>query len=49
MQNEIIREVTYTKYLGVTTDQNMKWSEHVKQITNKANSVHGFLRRNLYS
>ena len=27
----------------------MKWSEHVKQITNKANRVHGFLRRNLYS
>ena len=47
--NEIIREVTYTKYLGVTIDQNLKWSEHVKQITNKANSVHGFLQRNLYS
>ena len=49
IQNEIIREVTYAKYLGVTIDQNLKWSEHVKQITNKANSVHGFLRRNLYS
>ena len=44
IQNEIIREVTYTKYLGVTIDQNLKWSEHVKQITNKANRVHGFLR-----
>ena len=43
IQNEIIREVTYAKYLGVTTDQNLKWSEHVKEITNKANSVHGFL------
>ena len=43
IQNEVIREVTHTKYLGVTTDQNLKWSEHVKQITNKANSVHGFL------
>ena len=49
IQNEIIREVTYAKYLGVTIDQNLKWSEHVKQITNKANSVHGFLQRNLYS
>ena len=40
IQNEIIREVTYAKYLGVTIDQNLKWSEHVKQITNKANGVH---------
>ena len=29
----------------MTTDQNLKWPEHVKQITNKANSVHGFLQR----
>ena len=49
IQNEIIREVTYAKYLGVTIDQNLKWSEHVKQISNKANGVHGFLRHNLYS
>ena len=49
IQNKIIREVTYAKYLGVTINQNLKWSERVKQITNKANSVHGFLRRNLYS
>ena len=27
----------------------IKWLEHVKQITNKANSVYGFLRCNLYS
>ena len=33
IQNEIIREVTYAKYLGVTINQNLKWSEHVKQIT----------------
>ena len=49
IQNEIIREVTHAKYLGVTIDQNLKWSEHVKQITNKANRVHGFLRGNFYS
>ena len=43
IQNEIIREVTYANYLGVTIDQNLKWSEHFKQITNKADRVHGFL------
>ena len=26
IQDEIIREVTYAKYLGVTIDQNLKWS-----------------------
>ena len=49
IQNEIIREATHAKHLAVTIDQSLKWSEYVKQITNKANSVHGFLRRNLYS
>ena len=40
IQNEI---TTCTKYLGVIIDQNLKWLEHVKQITDKANRVHGFL------
>ena len=43
IQNVIIREVTHAKYLGITIDQNLKWSEHVKQITNKANSFYTFL------
>ena len=49
IQKEIIREVTHAKYLGVIIDENLIWSEHVKQITIKANRVHGFLQRNLYS
>ena len=45
----MIREVTHAKYLGVTIDQHLSWSEHIKQITTKANKVKGFLQRNLYS
>ena len=49
IQKEPIREVTHAKYLGVTIDQHLSWSEHIKQITNKANRVKGFLQRNLHS
>ena len=35
--------------MGVTIDQHLSWSEHIKQITNKANRVKGFLQRNLHS
>ena len=49
IQGETIREVTHAKYLGVTIDQHLSWSEHIKQITNKAYKVKGFLQRNLYS
>ena len=48
-QKETIREVTHAKYLGVTIDQHLFWSEHIKQITNKANRVKSFLQRNLHS
>ena len=46
IQKETIREVTQAKYLGVTIDRHLSWSE---QITNKANRVKGFLQRNLHS
>ena len=42
-----IRKVTSAKYLGVTITHNLSWNKHVDIITCKANSVRGFLRRNL--
>ena len=44
-----IHEVTHAKYLGVVIDSKLSWSEHIKQVTNKANKVKGFLQRNLYN
>ena len=35
-------------YLGVIIDKHLNWSDHVNMITAKANSVRGFLQRNLY-
>ena len=37
------------KYLGVTLSADMKWNTHVDKIVSKANSMIGFLRRNLGS
>ena len=33
--------------MGIIIDKNLTWSEHVKKVVNKANSVRGFLQRNL--
>ena len=35
------------KYLGVTLGNDLEWSKHIAAMTNKANSKHSFLRRNL--
>ena len=49
IQGKEIKEVPYAKYLGVTISHNLTWSEHIKQITNKANRTKGFLQRNLHN
>ena len=47
MINAPIKQVTSTKYLGVTIDKHLHWNEHISKITSKANTVRGFLQRNL--
>ena len=41
-----IKEVSSVKYLGVTINSKLNWSEHIARITSKASSVLGFLQRN---
>ncbi len=45
----ILEVVTEAKYLGVTISNNLTWTAHITNITNKANSTLAFLRRNLKS
>ena len=35
------------KYLGVTLSNDLEWSKHIATMTNKANSMLSFLRRNM--
>ena len=37
MNNTRIQQVEHAKYLGVTIDKNLTWSEHIKKVVNKAN------------
>ena len=39
IDNKQIKQVTTAKYLGVTIDKNLNWSEHTSRVVNKANSV----------
>jgi len=42
-----IRQVTHTKYLGVTITSNLLWNKHIRTITNKVRQVNNFLYHNL--
>ena len=45
--NTPIPTVSHAKYLRVTIDKNLNWKQHINMVTNKANSVRGFLQQNL--
>ena len=49
LHDNAVHEVTHAKYLGVVIDSKLSWSEHIKQVTNRANKVKGFLQCNLYN
>ena len=46
IQDTLIREVTQAKYLGVTLNSKLTWLDHIANVTGKASSVYGFIRRN---
>ena len=49
MDNTTIKQVSSAKYLGITINESLNWSEHISVISKKTNSVFGFLRLNLKS
>ena len=47
LSNETLEYVTTNPYLGNTIYNDLKWHSHISTITEKANSILGFLRRNV--
>ena len=46
LKGETQVNVSSTPYLGVCLSETLKWEAHINNITSKANSTLGFLRRN---
>ena len=47
LHEQPLLETEADKYLGITLTPDLKWNKHINNITNKANSMFGILRRNL--
>ena len=47
LHDQPLVETESAKYLGITLTPDLKWNKHINNITNKANSMLGILRRNL--
>ena len=47
LKGHILASERHTKYLGVLISQDLTWTTHINTMVKKANSVLGFLRRNL--
>jgi hypothetical protein len=47
LDGHILQQVPENPYLGVQIAANLKWSAHTNYVGKKANSILGFLRRNL--
>jgi len=48
IDNSTIQQKKSAKYLGVTITNKLSWSEHIINITNKANFIRALLQRNLH-
>ena len=47
LNNQVLEQVPSNPYLGLQISEDLKWKEHINNVTKKANSTLGFLRRNL--
>jgi hypothetical protein len=47
LHNHQLDVVDSSKYLGVTINKNLRWDDHINNISARANRTLGFLKRNL--
>ena len=48
MLGHTLQAVDHYPYVGVSLSENLNWKPHILNITNKANSTLGFVKRNLH-
>jgi hypothetical protein len=46
LSGHILQQVQNNPYLGLQISDDLKWTKHITNVTKKANSTLGFLRRN---
>ena len=49
MNSIILQKVDHHPYFGVELSSNLSWAYHITQTVNKANSILGLLKRNLWN
>jgi hypothetical protein len=47
LDGHTLEQVPSSPYLGVQIQEDLTWKEHINNVTEKASSTLGFLRRNL--
>ena len=47
LNNTLLKSVSSNPYLGILFSNRLTWNQHINNITKKANSTLGFIRRNL--
>ena len=47
LDNHILEQVDENPFLGLTMHKSPKWASHINKISNKANSLLGFIKRNM--
>ena len=47
LHNQVLENVSFAKYLGITVTDDLDWGQHINNVTSKATKTRDFLRRNL--
>ena len=47
LNNQILQKIKQNPYFGILISEDLKWEPHLTKITQKANSILAFLKRNL--
>ena len=47
VHGQVLEAVTSARYLGVDISSDLSWNSHIHRITGNANSILGFLKRNI--